>query len=278
MKHIRLLWLPILLGLLLFPTNTFAKGLFEHQNTNILSNETVDDVVVIGGDASIAGTVEDSVVVINGDVHLLPGAHIDGIIIVIGGNLQQDDGAVVTNEVIAISFDNATVNSLIIGAGLIIGIGVLQLAGSLLMLILPVLMVAIGKRHAAAFVNRFRKFPRGKLLSMGFFAWLLLLAVTMLLVLTIVGIPFILLIALIIFVAVAFGLTVMSQLLGEQLQGMVGKPEWMRTGAGAFILAASVNIPFIGLLILFVIILFSLGITTSWTASKLFDRTKRISK
>lgn len=257
-----------------FPLPTRAASLFEHQNTTIPAGQTVTDVVVIGGDASVAGTVNNSVVVVNGDVHVSASARIKGVIVVIGGQLQQEEGADVTNDVVSISFDNATVNSLIIGSGLILGIGALKLAASLLMLIVPVLLVAIGKRRTAAFVDRYRNAPRGKLFSMGFFAGLLLVAVSAVLLLTIVGIPFILLIALFVMMAVALGLTAASQVFGEQIRGTSGKPEWVRAGVGAFILISAMNLPFIGLFILLALVLYSLGIATSWTVS-LFRSRKR---
>ncbi|MBB6734471.1 hypothetical protein [Cohnella zeiphila] len=229
---------------------------------------------MIGGDVSVAGTVNNTVVAVNGDVLIRSSAHIKGVIIVIGGHLQQEDGADVTNDIVSISFDNATVNSLIIGSGLILGIGALKLAASLLMLIVPVLMVALGKRKTAALVDRYRNAPRGKIFSMGFFAGLLLVAVSALLLLTIIGIPFILLIALFIIAAVAVGLTVASRVFGEQIRGTSDKPDWVRTGAGAFILISAINIPFIGLFILMALVLYSLGITTSWLESLLRNRKK----
>ena len=265
----------LILGLTIFPNSTLAASLFEHQNATIPSSQTVEDVVVIGGDVSVAGTVRNSVVVVNGDVHVSSSAHIKGVVVVIGGQLEQEEGADVTNDVVCISFDNATVNSLLIGSGLIVGIGALKLAASLVMLVLPVLMVVVGKRKTASFVERYRVAPRGKWIAAGFFTGLLLFAVSVLLLLTIVGIPIILVIALFVFLALAFGLTVVSLVLGEQIRITQDKPEWMRAGAGAFLLISSVNIPFIGAIIFLALLLFSLGITTSWTVSLLRHRRRR---
>ncbi|MBB6669306.1 hypothetical protein [Cohnella nanjingensis] len=267
----------IIICLLLFPSSALARSLFEHQNTTVPSNQTVDDIVVIGGDAFIAGKVNNSVVVVNGDVHIQSTAEIKGAVVIIGGQLQQEKGAVVTNDVINISFDNATANSLIIGAGLIVGIGAVKLAASLLMLLLPVLMVVIGKRHTVRFVDRYRTAPQGKLLSMGFFTGLLLVAISVLLILTIVGIPIILLIVLLVLAATVFGVAFVSQFLGEQVQATAGKPEWVRMGVGAFILTSAVNIPFLGLLILLALVLYSLGISTSWVVS-IFTKRRRFAK
>lgn len=259
----------------MFPTSTLAAGLFEHHDTTIPSSQTVEDVVVIGGNATVAGTVNNSVVVVNGDVHIRPSAHIKGVIVVIGGRLEQDEGADVANDAITISLDDATLNSLLIGAGLMVGIGAAKLAASLVMLILPVLIVAVGRQRTAAFVGRYRDAPRRKLFYTGFFSGLLLFAASVLLLLTLVGIPLILIIILLVVCALAIGLTIVGRILGEQIQGTKDRPEWMRTGVGAFILISAFNIPFFGPILFIAFLLFSLGVMTAWTVSLLSNRRKR---
>lgn len=59
------------------------------------------DVAVLGGPLTVAGRVEGEVVVINGDVELLPGAVVDGNLTVVGGEISGLDGARVRGEVLA---------------------------------------------------------------------------------------------------------------------------------------------------------------------------------
>lgn len=276
LTKLRTIILAMMLCLFVFPASTMAAGLFEHQDTTIPAAQTVTDVVVIGGDAAVAGTVRNSIVVVNGDAIIRSTAHVKGVIVVIGGKVEQEEGADVTNDVVNIAFDNATVNSLILGSGLMIGYGALKLAASLLMLILPVLMVLIGKRSTAAFADRYRHAPSGKLFAAGFFTGLLLIAVSALLLLTIVGIPFILFIVLLALAALTLGLTIVSLAFGEQIRGTADKPEWIRAGAGALILVSAMNIPFIGFCIFLALLLFSLGVAMSWTASKLRRRKQSV--
>jgi ABC-type spermidine/putrescine transport system permease subunit I len=73
----------------------------------------------------------------------------------------------------------------------------------------------------------------------------------------------------IILVAMALGLTVISQLLGEQFKATIGKSDWIKTAVGAFVLASAVNIPFVGFLILLAIVMFSLGMATTWIFGKI---------
>jgi hypothetical protein len=61
----------------------------------------VGDVAVLGGPFAVAGRVEGRVVVIDGDVELLPGAVITGDLTVVGGHLTGLDEAVVGGEVLS---------------------------------------------------------------------------------------------------------------------------------------------------------------------------------
>jgi hypothetical protein len=59
------------------------------------------DVAVLGGPLVVAGRIEGRVVVINGDVELLPGAVVDGDLTVVGGEITGMDAARVTGEVLS---------------------------------------------------------------------------------------------------------------------------------------------------------------------------------
>lgn len=272
LKTLRILTIPMLLCFLLFPGTTEAKSLFEHQDTTVSSSQTVEDVVVVGGDASIAGTVNNTVVVVHGDLRVRSTARIKGAVVLIGGSLILEEGADVTNDIVNVSFDSATANSLVIGSGMLIGYGAVKLAASLLMLILPVLIVLIGKRKTDVLFDRYRQTPRGPLFAAGFFAALMLAAVSVLLLLSIVAIPFILIVILLALSALSLGLTIVGQTLGEQIRATADRPAWVRTGAGAVILVSAMNVPFVGGCIFLALLIYSLGIATSWTASKLRRR------
>jgi uncharacterized RDD family membrane protein YckC len=68
------------------------------QNFDLKQGETVRQIVVIGGDVTIAGTVEHDVVVVLGQVQLAPTAVVEGSLVVTGGNLKIADGARVYRE------------------------------------------------------------------------------------------------------------------------------------------------------------------------------------
>src|SRR5690349_17071104 len=64
------------------------------QDVRIERDEEVTDaVVVIGGNATIAGRVRDGVVVIGGDLQLTSSADIRGDVVLVGGQLTREPGA-----------------------------------------------------------------------------------------------------------------------------------------------------------------------------------------
>jgi len=79
--------------------------------------QTTDAVVVIGGDADVAGTVRTSVVVIGGDAVIRSTAQIgleltnaDAAIVVVGGEVKQDPGAAVTGTTQVVSLTAPRLN------------------------------------------------------------------------------------------------------------------------------------------------------------------------
>lgn len=266
----------IIIGLFFWvPTNAMAKGIFEHQNTIVPVNQTVNDVVVVGGDATILGTVKDSVIVFNGNLDLKASAKINGFVVVVGGHVQQEQGAFIKDEIINLSFDHATINSLMTGGGLVIGTWLLQLAASVLLVILPVLTVFLSKGRIHPFVERARKSP-GYLLYIGFFSTLLLIALSVLLFVTIIGIPIAMFIFLLAGLASVFGLATLSMIIGERIQGTFGRPDWLIALTGSIILVSLLNVPLIGGLLFIGIVVFSTGVMTLWVLEK--GRRKAMSK
>ncbi|MCY9691476.1 hypothetical protein [Paenibacillus alginolyticus] len=272
MKQKSIIFIALMFCALMFtmPTNAMAKGIFEHQDTVVPENQVVDDVVVVGADATIWGTVKDSVIVFNGNVNLKASAKIKGFVLVIGGNIQQEQGAVVTDEIINLSFDKATQNSLLIGGGLVIGTWLLQLTASIMLIILPVLATLILKQRMQPFIERARLAP-GRLLFIGFFSSIILIALSVLLFVTIIGIPIAIIILVLVLLSFIIGMSALSILVGERIQGTFGRSNWFISLTGSILLVSLMNIPLVGVILFFGILLFSIGIMTLW----ILEKTKR---
>ncbi|WP_379160875.1 hypothetical protein [Paenibacillus sp. sgz5001063] len=245
-----------------------AKSIFEHQNTSVPIGQTVDDVYVVGGNAEIFGQVTGVAVVVNGDLHLGNTADIKGLVVVIGGRVKQDPGAVLGDDIYNISLDNSTQNSLLIGGGIALGAWVLQLAAGLLMILIPVLFRIAGKQKIAAFTDRYPLASLTRLLLIGFFGTLILAALSALLLVTVIGIPFIILLLLLMLITLAFGTTVVSFRIGELFHGDKPLSDWMKVLVGAAILTAFVNIPFVGFILFLLLLMISVGISVQWIFRK----------
>ena len=72
------------------------------QGLELKENETVRGALVIGGDATIAGRVDEDVVVILGKVNLASTAVIEGSLVVIGGTAVTADGARVHRDLFVV--------------------------------------------------------------------------------------------------------------------------------------------------------------------------------
>lgn len=67
--------------------------------------EVIDgDVVAVGGSVSVDGTVEGDVVAVGGGVHLGPNAVVDGEVTSVGGTIDREPGAVVHGTVNEVAF------------------------------------------------------------------------------------------------------------------------------------------------------------------------------
>jgi hypothetical protein len=259
----------MLVFMLLIPGIASAKSIFEHHSTAIPAGETINDLYVVGGDASVFGHVTGAVVVINGNLLLASTADVEGIVLVIGGEIQQVPGAKLANNVYNLSLDSETQNSLLMGGGLVLGLWVLQLAVSLLFVLITVLILIIGRQRAVSIIDKYRQESANRLLYTGLLSCLILTAISILLIVTIIGIPLLIVVLIIMIAAFALGGTVVSYRIGELNKGTSQKSEWIKVLIGASVIVAFFNIPIIGWIVIGLVMLISLGISTQWIAGKL---------
>lgn len=250
-------------------TVVFAANekIFMHQDTVIPEKQSVSNVIVIGGDATIAGEVQDVVLVFNGDLDIKRTASITGEVIVIGGRIKQEPGAVLTDNVVNFSFDTATKNSLFIGGLAVLAVWFLRIAFSLLLFILPLLAAYILKARIQPFRSLLHQRPLHVLL-IGFAASLFALAAGVLLSITVIGLPIAILLAMAILLSCIIGLAAITMQIGEWVPIQVAKPLWLQVMMGAVAMIAGVNLPLIGGLLLLCLLWLSLGITVVWVWEK----------
>lgn len=101
------------------------SDLFSKENVHILSGQTVGRLLVDKGDAVIEGTVTRGVVVVGGNVTLASGAAIDGVVLVIGGTINRQPGAFVSDGAWSVPPGSLTKLGMLFGIGLLLGMAVL---------------------------------------------------------------------------------------------------------------------------------------------------------
>lgn len=252
------------------PVFAAETNVLQRHDTVVPTSQTVENVVVIGGDAIIQGTVRDSVVVIDGNLDILRTAHIKGVVLVMGGKINQEPGAQVTDNVLNITFDQPLWNSLLIGGAMLIGLWFVRLLASLAFMIGPVLLFFIVGRKMDSFESLLER-SVWRLMTVGFVSGIVMLTVSILLSITVIGIP--LAIVLVLFVLLAFltGLTAISKTIGRWVPGTQERPLWMSVFGGALILTAAFNVPLFGGILLLLLFWISLGMATLW----LWEKRKR---
>ncbi|PKR86213.1 polymer-forming cytoskeletal protein [Heyndrickxia camelliae] len=278
MKRFRVLLsfllMMIISSLLLTPVLADEKNIINQKETIIPKNEKVENVIVLGNDATINGEVKVAVVVINGNLQINKTANIKGPVLVIGGQINQEIGAKVTEPIISLNLNNETKNSFILGGLLFLASWITRLAISILLLLITVIAGIATKHKWTSLPEGFQMKP-GKIIITGFISSLALFALSVLLTILIIGIPIVILIIIGVLISLIAGLIFISGNLGNQFRIMEGRPKWLVLLAGTSLIVAAINFPLFGGIFLLMISWFSLGLSVSWLHLKFTTRRKK---
>jgi len=200
--------------------------------------EVTDAAVVILGSLTVEGRVRDGIVVVGGDLHLGPASDVRGEIVLVGGKLTRDASARQVGSINYVSFGEwsrlATAWFPRINFGGFGDFGQwLRLAGTLARLsvlgVLMALMLIVARAPVARVGRAAGAEPvRATLvgLAAGIFFIPVLIAASIALAITIIGIPFVALLVPIALAIAAFtlvlGFTAMACRLGEWLEDRLG--------------------------------------------------------
>jgi hypothetical protein len=197
--------------------------------------EVTDAVVVVGGTVTIDGRVRDGVAVVGGNIHLSSTADVRGDIVLVGGELTRDAGSQLVGGVNYVSFGDwsrrnlgwiPTVRFGEIGrwlslAGTLARVSVL---GILMAMMLIVARAPVARVGRAALAEPMRALIVG--LAAEIFFIPLLIAASIGLAITIIGIPFVALLIPIAIVMLVFafvlGFTSLACRLGEWIEDRLG--------------------------------------------------------
>jgi hypothetical protein len=206
------------------------------QDVRIERDEEVTDVaVVIGGSLDIDGRVRDGVVVVGGNLHLSSTADVRGDVVLVGGTLSRDAGAQLSGNIDYVSFGEWSRRNFgwfptvrfgeygrwIYLAGTLARISVL---GVLMVVMLLVARAPVARVGRAALAEPLRAFLIGFAAELFFLP--MLIAASIGLAITLIGIPFVAILVPIAIVIAIFafvlGFTALACRIGEWIEDRLG--------------------------------------------------------
>jgi hypothetical protein len=225
------------------------------QNVRVEQNEEVTDAaIVIGGDLLVDGRVRDGIVVVGGNLHLSATADVRGDVVLVGGDITRDPGAQLAGGINYVSFGEWSRNNFgwwpsirfgEVGRWLSLA-GTLARVSVLVVLMVMLLVVArapVARVGRAALAEPLRAFIVGLIAEIFFVP--ALVAASIGLALTVIGIPFVAVLVPIAIVIAVFafvlGFTALACRLGEWVEDRLGwQPgnAFVATAIGFFILLA----------------------------------------
>jgi len=166
------------------------------------------DLLVVGGDLRIDGTVDGDVAVLGGDIHLGPSARVQGDVACVGGEVHHSPGAQVEGELVRVP-PAALVEELFRWrwppAARVLQVLGLWVLGVLILVLFP---------HATARVRASVEREPARAALVGLAAHLLLIPLSILLAVTLVGIPLVPVVVIALLVARLLGYLAVSLYVG----------------------------------------------------------------
>lgn len=267
-------------SLFLIATSAHAKDLVRLGRGAVINEgETVDHVVVIGGDLDVKGIVKDDTVIIGGNLNVASTGQVLGDTVVVLGKINKEFGSIVSENVVELSagkwFHKKGWILPFAGVCAIPAAGMIGLAGLIAVssFFALFLLIAILFTNRVGNVSFYAQKHFWKSLLAGLISLLLVVPATLFLIVSIIGLPLVPLLFILISAATLFGFTAMSQLIGLKFFSAIKKPNKpmvVEVIAGFIIIGLIAFIPIIGWSIKFIIWLTGLGgaIATKFGTSK----------
>ncbi|MFH1710675.1 MAG: hypothetical protein ABH860_06420 [bacterium] len=199
-----------------------------NEDINMGQDLIFKDLVAISGNINVKGDVGGDVVAVLGSVHLFPTARVAGNIASIGGRVVKDEGAAVKGNITEIAVSKEGVKMMEGCTPLIVTMGmggflVLKALVFLGFIGLSMIMVSFMTKQIGVISSKIEK-QWVKTLLWGLLGYILICPLAILLAVTIVGIPLIVIEAVLVSLAVTMGYVAASQLIGKKFTKAIKKP------------------------------------------------------
>ena len=249
-------------------------------NVTVQTNQTVNDAVAVWGNVTVMGHVQGDAVAVGGNIDLLPGSRVDGDAVAIGGKVNRQPGAVVGGTVTGLG---PSLRLPFIGPNFghmnripflpffnpfwIFMVAVASLFYLVVSLVVALLFPDRVETIGAAILDQ-----PGSTALYGFIAFLLVLPVTLILIVSCIGIPLVPIEFLILLAAKLVGRAGVGLAVGRKVGVGLNHPissTLVAVLVGALIIGFIHLIPVIGWLVAFVLGILGLGavIMTGFGAS-----------
>lgn len=260
---IMLYWTPCSAVLAMeFQNGVIVKDIVEWKDVTIPRDTVVDNVVVIGGNVTIAGTVKNEVVVINGNLTLQKTAQLSERAFVIDGKIIQEEGALVRKSFVNIRPDSANLTSLFFAGIMTLLLEFIKLTIGIFIVMIPPLLAWGGKKKNSEFQMICEKYFF-KNIFIGILASIAFFIIETLLTISVVGIPLGIIFAVVFLVIAIVGISALCMTMGIWIANkisLVDKSIFIQTLCGSTLIALLVMIPFAGIIVLSLAILFGIGV------------------
>lgn len=223
-------------------------------DTEVPAGSTVKNVLVIGGNITVEGTISDGVMVINGNLRLGSTASVREHAIILGGNLLTEEGAHIGKGVFRIGGDFAFADTLMAAGVVIAGLWIVNALLTAVLLIWPGIVAWVW-RSGVEDVSAIIRDNLTRTVAIGGLGLMTMIVLVVMLTISIVGIPAAALVVLLGVIVLAAGIGGMCHAIGHYLPLL---PEQDKAGsirvtfAGAVMTALLYNIPALGFLALFI--------------------------
>ena len=238
------------------------------ESLTIEEGEEVDKAVVIGGTLTVAGYVRKNAVAVGGDVILKPSAEIGGNAVSIGGKVNTQPGAVLEGNKVNISGDlGGIVGEIAEGmsdkemfpGGVFAIYTIAKLFKVALLLILTLLIATFAPARYVRIREYMIKSP-GRSALAGVVIMIAILPITLMLLVTVIGIPLIPLLWLALVTLMIFGLTAILTWVGDKVPPRRNKKKPLGSLAmGALLLLLTSAVPVLGAIVVIALSFFGAG-------------------
>ncbi len=206
--------LLVLLSLPVEAKHIFMAG----RDVTVEQGQTVENVVVVGGQATINGLVEQNVITVGGSVVLTNNAVVRGNVIVVGGIVVKGSGSLIFGDITEVNSATLadSINSAMRGEleGWSLILNVISLCFFAIILIIALIMALLMPRSLDAVVGAIRTYTL-KSFFLGFLATLMIVPFFMLLAISVIGILLIPFAFTALLLAAIIGFTAFGSLLGN---------------------------------------------------------------